>query len=366
MKLAVVVGTRPEIIKMQPVINEIEKRGHDLVFIETGQHYDFIMSHIFIRELKLRRPNYSLTVNSRSQGNQTADIIRKSEAVLQKEKPDMVLVEGDTNSAFGAALASSKLGIQIGHVEAGCRSFDKRMPEEINRVLIADLARLHFSPTPNCTQNLLREGISPEQIYLTGHPLVDLLRDIEARLLRKNLVKFGPKGVPYIFVTVHRRENIQNKRKISEILAALNILAETTPIVFPCHPHTKSQLTTFGLTKYLGKVRVIDPVGYFDSLNLIKNARLVLTDSGGVQQEAALLNTPCVTLREITEWVETVNHGVNFLAGYKEKTIIKTVKYLEKNLDDILGNFNTSHNLFGEPGVSSRILKIIERWGRLA
>lgn len=359
MKLAVFVGTRPEIIKMQPVIKEIEKR-YDLIFVDTGQHFDFRMSGIFIDELELTKPDYSLRVNSGSQGAQTGDVIVKSEIILQKVRPDIVLVEGDTNSALGVALASSKLAIKVGHVEAGCRSFEKTMPEEINRTLISDIADLHFCPTPNCVGNLLREGIFSDRIFMTGHPLVDLLENIVKKLSTNSLAKIIPKDEQYAILTVHRRENIENKERISEILVALNQLAEKMLVIFPCHPHTKLQITRLGLAKHLRNLRVLNPVGYIDSLNLIRNAKYALTDSGGVQQEAALLNTPCITLREVTEWVETVNHGINFLAGYKTDRILETIIYLEDNYNKIVKALNSSQDIFGKPGVSKRILDVIE------
>lgn len=362
MKVAVFVGTRPEIIKMQPIIKEIEEK-HNLIFIQTGQHYDFVMSGIFINELKLNTPDYTFNVKATTQASQTANIIKKSETILRKEKPDIVLVEGDTNSALGVAVASVKLGVPVGHVEAGCRSFDKTMPEEINRILISDVASLHFSPTPNCSQNLLREGIMPAHIFLTGHPIVDLLANIAKRLSRINLSKLVASDVDYALVTMHRRENIENQDRITEILDALNRLARNISIIFPCHPHTKLQITKFGLANHLKNLRVIDPVGYIDSLNLIKYAKFVLTDSGGVQQEAAILKTPCITLRERTEWVETINLGLNFLAGYNVKSIIKTVMHVEKNYNKIVTAFDTSKNIFGKIGVSKRILGIIESDG---
>lgn len=359
MKLAVFVGTRPEIIKMQPVIKEIERR-HELIFVETGQHYDFMMSGMFIKELRIDRPDYSLKVDTSSQGAQTANVITKSEAILRKEKPSLVLVEGDTNSALGVAIAAAKLDIPIGHVEAGCRSFDKTMPEEINRVLISDVTRLHFSPTQNCVRNLLNEGIASNEIFLTGHPIVDLMAEIENRLSADHLKNLAVSENNYVLVTMHRRENIENKERITQILMALTRLARKIPVIFPCHPHTKLQITKFGLYGQLKNLRISEPVGYIDSLSLIKYARMVLTDSGGVQQEAALLRTPCVTLREVTEWIETVKHGLNFLSGHRTNNIIKKVSHIEQNYDEIMKSFKFSKFIFGNKGVSKRIVKIIE------
>lgn len=364
MKIAVCVGTRPEIIKMQPIIKEIQKSKHELVFIHTGQHYDFEMSDVFIKELQLPKPDFFLNVKSGSQGAQTARVIARCESILKTEKPDITLIEGDTNSALGAAIASSKLGLSIGHVEAGCRSFDKTMAEEINRTLISDVTDLHFSPTDTCVANLIREGIDHSQIFLTGHPIIDLIHNIRDRIPNNSFN--GLETKEYALVTLHRRENIDNKDKIRSILVALHHLSQKIPLIFPCHPHTARQITRFALKNYLRNVDVIQPVSYLQSLGLIKRARYVLTDSGGIQQEAAILGTPCITLREVTEWVETVNLGLNFLAGNRSERIIEAVNLLERNYNNVLRRFNLRQNLFGEVGVSKRIMAAIENRGLIA
>lgn len=359
-RIAVVVGTRPEIIKMQPIIKKIIEYRNDLelIFIHTGQHYDENMSDIFIKELKLPQPDFFLNVKSGSHGAQTARIIARSEIVLKKEMPNLVLVEGDTNSALGAALAASKLKIPIGHVEAGCRSFDKKMPEEINRILITDLTSLHFAPTETCVRNLIKEGISKEQIYLTGHPIVDLLHLVQNKINKKVLAKFGLKPKQYYLATLHREENVENKSVLKEILNTFSILAQYRPVIFPIHPRTYKSIRRFALANHLKNLIITEPVSYFDSLSLIKYARIVLTDSGGIQQEAALLETPCITLRDKTEWVETVNYNVNFLARSKDK-IIKTVNEIEEGLKHIKDRFKLLRNIFGEYPVSDKIINII-------
>ena len=362
MKIIACVGTRPEIIKMQPIIREIQKSKHELVFVHTGQHSDFMMSDIFVDELELPKPDYFLNVKQASQGAQTGEIIARCESILINEKPDVVLVQGDTNSALGAAIASSKLALSVGHVEAGCRSYDKLMSEEINRMLISDVTNLHFAPTSNCKKNLLREGITDSDIFLTGHPIVDLMKHIRDRILNNNLKKFRVNHKSYALVTFHRRENITVKQKISNILVALDHLAQIIPIIFPCHPHTELQIKEFALKKYLKNLEMIQPVGYLDSLSLIKYARFVLTDSGGIQQEAALLGTPCITLREVTEWVETVNTGLNFLAGHRTSRIIETVQHIENDYGNIVKRFNSAQNLFGKIGASKRIIHAIEKY----
>lgn len=366
MKIVNFVGTRPEIIKVQPVMKQIQRRGHELFFVHTGQHYDFNMSDIFIERLDLPKPNHFLNVKSGSQGIQTARIIARSENILTNVKPHLVIVTGDTNSGLGAAIASSKLGLKIAHVEAGCRSFDKQMPEEINRTLISHVADLHFAPTHNCRNNLLREGISPSHIFLTGHPIVDLIDGMRIRISTSSPIpdrSFGfmrYKKDNYALVTLHRRENVTTKERLTDILIALDRLAHDITIIFPCHPHTKRQIRSLALGKYLKNIKVIEPVDYVQSLSLIKHARYVMTDSGGIQQESALLNVPCITLRDVTEWIETVNAGINFLGGYKLRRIIETVHRLERGYDAIVRRFKLTRNLFGSPGSSKRITHIIE------
>ena len=360
MKVSVILGTRPELIKMQPVIREIlDRSSFEFVFVHTGQHYDWNMSSVFIEELELPEPDMFLNVKSGSQGSQTARIIARSEKVLKKERPDVILVQGDTNSALGAAIAASKLKLKIGHVEAGCRSFDKDMPEEINRVLIADLASFDFAPTRTCVENLLREGVEESQIHLTGHPIVDILIRIGDKITIDVLEKLALRPKEYYFVTVHREENVENRIKLGNMLEALSAVARSRPMVFPMHPHTHKSVRKFGVKSSLKNVSIIEPLGYLETLSLIKHARIVLTDSGGIQQEAALLGTPCVTLRARTEWVETVDCGVNFLADSKED-IIATVSSVESRYEKILKRFDSAHNIFGEPHVAARIVDVLE------
>lgn len=364
MKIASFVGTRPEIIKIQPVMKEIQQRGHELIFIHTGQHYDFNMSDIFINELDLSTPNHFLKVKSRSQGVQTGRIITESDTILRHEKPDLVVVIGDTNSGLGPAIASSKLGIKVVHVEAGCRSFDKSMAEEINRTLISHIADTHCAPTDNCKKNLIREGIYPSQIFLTGHPIVDLINQMGNRIIKDRL-----EGLidlvqnPYVLITLHRRENITNMVRIRDIFMALEWLSQKIQVIFPCHPHTKKQITRFALKKSLINVKMVDPVSYLQSLSLIKYAKYVMTDSGGVQQEAALLGTPCITLRDATEWIETVDAGINFLAGYELKKILAVADSLDRYYNDIRDRFNYLGQLFGPIGASCRVVEVIEKLG---
>jgi len=362
-KIAVVIGTRPEIIKMQPIIKELENRQPTVkqYLVHTGQHYDWNLSQVFIDELDLPKPDVFLNVKSGSHAVQTARTIVRCEEFFQKIKPNIVLVEGDTNSALGASLAAAKLRIPIGHIEAGCRSFDKNMPEEINRLLITDLATLHFAPTRTCFQNLVREGIGKEYIFLTGHPIVDVLDYMKNRLSRKIIKKFNLKSRDYYFVTIHRAENVDERVILEDLLKALCRLADNNKVIFPIHPRTSKSINRFRLKKYLKNVIVVEPVKYSDSLGLIKHAKIVLTDSGGIQQEATLLHTPCITLRQMTEWVETVKFGVNFLARSYKK-ILSMCSMIEDNYEQIMRKFKLINGVFGRPGVSKKIVDIIVKF----
>lgn len=359
-KVAVFVGTRPEIIKMQPVMKALSDKRKSLntILVHTGQHYDANMSDTIMEDVGLPRPDIFLGVGSATQGVQTAKIISRVEEVLMKERPDLVLVLGDTNSVLGTALAASKLRIVVGHVEAGCRSHDPTMTEELNRMVVSDLGSLHFAPTKNCRSNLIREGISREAIHLVGHPLVDLLTPIMER------IDSLPGGFGYLtsrqfcFSTLHREENVDGKGTLKSILAGLQKVSRQLPLVIALHPRTAKRIREWELQRYLDGVIVKGPVSYLESLELIRNARIVLTDSGGIQQEAYLLSTPCLTLRDRTEWIETVEAGVNFLSSPQE--IPENAKRISEHFDAIEKRFESSGNAFGRPSVSKRIVEIVE------
>lgn len=362
LKIAVFVGTRPEIIKMQPIVQELKSRSNIATYyIHTGQHYDYNMSAIFVKELYLPTPDLFLNVKSGFPGAQVAKIVAKSEQAIRKIDPEIILVQGDTNSTLGVALAAAKMKLPVGHVEAGCRSFDRNMPEELNRTIVADLATHNFAPTETCMQNLLREGIPKEAIHLVGHPIADLLKRT-AHLIDDSMVeRFGLDRKNYYLVTLHREENVENSERLRSILRAMHSLSERRKIIFPIHPRTKKNVNKFGLKKYLRKGITVPPVGYMDALALLKNAFCVLTDSGGIQQEAATLGTPCITLRTKTEWVETVENGVNFLAGYRTEKILKTEARINEEISLIKENLTRSRYLFGKPPISPRIVDILEK-----
>jgi len=361
MKIAVAVGTRPELIKMAPIVHEMLKRRElKFTFIHTGQHYDFNMSDVFIRDLDLPKPDIFLGARSGSYGQQMGIIMRGTEQALRNIKPDIVLVEGDTNSSLGVALTASMMKLPIGHVEAGCRSFDMSMPEEINRVLISDLSSLHFAPTQTTVQNLIREGIRADKIFLTGHPIIDLLDKIRNRISgHKVLTQHGLASKEYYLLTIHRRESVDDKNNLRNLLEASRELTEFRPVIFPVHPHTRKNIKRFKMEGLLYRIIDVSPLDYLNFLNLINHARLILTDSGGVQQEAAILGSPCITLRKTTEWVETVDREVNFLAGTDKEKIFETVKHIELDYKEITSNFNKTGDIFGRVGASKRIIDLM-------
>ena len=352
MRIAYIVGTRPNFIKLAPVFKEL-KESFQGAIIHTGQHYDYEMDKVFFDELDLPKPDYHLGVRRGSHGWQVGAMLQRIENVLVKEKPDLVLVFGDTNSTLAGALAAVKLGIKVGHVEAGLRSFDKAMPEEINRVLVDHCSSLLFCPTKTAVKNLKREGIV-KGVYLTGDVMVEVLKEnlniAETKSKILNELKLKPKD--YLLVTVHRAENVDNSVKLKNIVEALCEIDSI--IVFPCHPRTERRLKEFKLWRKLAKhIKVIKPVGYWDMLILEKNAKKILTDSGGVQKEAYLLKVPCITLRENTEWIETVKEGWNVLVGTNKEKIIKAAY-----------EFTSKHkqrNIFGSGKASKRIKEVLDK-----
>ena len=357
LKVAVVVGTRPEIIKMSPIIRALEQKEVDFFIPHTGQHYDYEMDGAFFDELNLPKPKYNLGVGSGSHGQQCARIMVESEKVLLKEAPDITLVQGDTNTVLSVSLVASKLHLPLGHVEAGLRSFDRRMPEEINRVVADHLADLLFAPTEVSKNNLLREGVSPNSIHVTGNTVVDAVHQNLALSEGKASIlgTYGLEDNGYFLVTLHRAENVDDAYKLQGILSALRKISELhgLPVVFPVHPRTKKMIDKFGLSR--GGLVAIQPLGYLEFLSLASRAKLLLTDSGGVQEEACVLGKPCVTLRENTERPETIEVGANVLAGTGVEGIIAAV---EKMIWVKSGWVNP----YGDGNSGGRIVTIIEDW----
>jgi len=326
-KIAIVLGTRPEIIKMSPIIRECEHLNVDFFILHTGQHYSYNMDKVFFDQLGLPGAKYNLDVGSGSHAEQTGKMLIGIENVLLKELPDIVLVEGDTNSVLAGALAACKVGIDVGHVEAGLRSYDRRMPEEINRVLTDHCSDYLFAPTEKSVMILLDEGISEEKVFLTGNTIVDAIyqnteiADTKVDVLRK----YGLDQGEYFLTTVHRQENVNNEIIFSSIMRGLELVSQefNTPVVYPVHPRAKKMMKKFRIDPNL---MMIDVVDYLTFLLLEKNARLILTDSGGVQEEACVLRVPCVTLRENTERPETVDVGANVIAGTDSSSILESAK----------------------------------------
>jgi len=320
MKIVTVVGARPQFIKCAPVSRELRKE-HEEILVHTGQHYDPEMSDVFFDELEIPRPDYNLGVGSGSHGEQTGEILAGVEDVLLKEKPDLVLVYGDTNSTLAGALAAAKLHIVVAHVEAGLRSFDRMMPEEINRVVTDHLSDLLFCPTQTSVKNLAAEGIT-NGIHLVGDVMADALgvnREIAEKKSRI-LEILGLVEKQYCVLTVHRASNTDSRQNLASILMAVGEAG--VPVVFPVHPRTRKYLQEYGLVANMPEmIHLIEPVGYLDMIRLMGSALKILTDSGGMQKEAYMLGVPCITLRENTEWVETLSGKWNVIVGTSKNSI---------------------------------------------
>ncbi len=320
-----VVGARPNFMKMAPVVLETQRRGLKQILVHTGQHYDAQMSDIFFDGLRMPQPDFDLGVGSCSHAEQTARIMVAFEKICMEKKPDLVVVGGDVNSTLACALAAAKLLIPVAHVEAGLRSFDRSMPEETNRVLTDHVASLLFTTERSGNENLLREAISPEQIHFVGNSMIDSLRShIDKALTNKPWQRFGLEPGRYGLVTLHRPANVDNVDAFSEIASALKEISHKTPLLFPIHPRTRQRIEQFQID--LSPVRLIEPLGYTDFLGLMARASVVLTDSGGIQEETTALGVPCVTIRPNTERPITIELGMNRLAGVKKSDIISTAR----------------------------------------
>ncbi len=358
--LLIFIGTRPEITKMAPVIRKIKQSNLKLTLIHSGQHYDYQMSKVFLEELNLNEIQDNLEVGSGTQAEQTAKLILNYEKMITKCNPDIVLALGDTNSVVAAGIVCAKLNVPFGHIEAGIRSYDMTMPEEINRRLASVAAAIHFAPTEQAVVNLYYEGIDPKRVHLTGNTAVDatLEHSVIAKEKSKIMNKLSiPNDKPMIVVTAHRPANVDNHEKLKEICHALIDLKEFT-IVFSVHPRTKKNLDESQLLSSLEKEKHIilsEPFGYLDFLMLLQESAIILTDSGGLQEEAITLGKPCVTLRTNTERPETVKLGVNFLVGTDYNKITKTVRKTYKS-DEIKEKLKIIENPYGDGKASQRIL----------
>jgi UDP-N-acetylglucosamine 2-epimerase (non-hydrolysing) len=364
-KVAVVLGTRPEIIKLGPVIKALQSSRTKFFLVHTGQHYSMRMDGQFFEDLGLTKPRYSNQKFGRlrrglSHGEQTAEILRFVEPILLKERPRCVVIEGDTNTVLAAALVARKLGIGVAHVEAGLRSRDWRMPEEHNRVMTDHISDLLFAPTEAAARNLRSENVCGE-IHVVGNTIVDAVLQNRGRAQNREILRRlklrPPRG--FILCTAHREENVDNAETIHQFLSVLESVAAKfrLPIAFVAHPRTRNRLELFGQEKRLKRIpelRLVEPVGYLDFLCLLSSCRLVLSDSGGVQEEACILRVPCVTLRDNTERPETVKVGANLIAGMKPDSVVRAGEI-------ILQRPRTWKNPFGDGRASSRIVRILSQ-----
>lgn len=361
MKIAIILGTRPEIIKMAPVIRELERRNADFFILHTGQHYLYNLDRVFFEQLKLPPAKYNLEVGSGSHARQTGKILIGVEKVLLDESPDVVLIEGDTNSVLAAALAAVKLHIKVGHVEAGLRSYDRNMPEEINRTLTDHCSDYLFAPTEKAKAILLSEGITQEKIFVTGNTIVDAVHQNLgiAREKGNALSSLQLSSKEYFLLTLHRQENVDNPRRFASILEGLDEVAAEfcLPTIYPIHPRSRKRMNQFNLEPK--NLELIEPLNFLDFLQLESHARLILTDSGGVQEEACILGVPCVTLRDNTERPETLEVGSNILAGADPKKILQCSKVMLDKTNDSRLRTNHWPNPFGDGQAGERIVKIL-------
>lgn len=319
-----VVGARPQFIKASVVSDALRVHGISETLVHTGQHYDENMSAVFFEELGIPKPAHHLGIGSASHGAQTGRMLDAIEKVLVAERPDWVLVYGDTNSTLAGALAAAKLHVPVAHVEAGLRSFNRRMPEEVNRVLTDHCSDLLFAPTTTAVEHLRREGIPEERIDLVGDVMFDVALKFGdlARARSTALRDLGLHEGGYVLATIHRAENTDSPARLRAIVGGLARIADSMPVVLPLHPRTKAVLERDGLAAAMGKVQVTAPLGYLDMVMLEKSARCIATDSGGVQKEAYFHSVPCVTLRDETEWVELVQSGWNRLVAPIDPSLI--------------------------------------------
>jgi UDP-N-acetylglucosamine 2-epimerase (non-hydrolysing) len=329
MKIATIFGTRPEIIKLSTLIPQLDME-FDQVLIHTGQHYSYKMDKIFFDELKLRDCDYTLNIGSGTHAQQTGKMLIELEKVLLLEKPDLVMVQGDTNSTLAGALAASKLHIPVAHVEAGCRSFDKQMPEEINRILVDNISDYLFTPDENSYNNLTcLECFPSDNVYLVGNTSVDACLRTKQLNNQDYLKSYNLEKTGYILFTLHRQENTTIER-LKEIIMALNTISGRIKVLFPAHLRTRNVILENKI-EISDNIILTDPLGYSEFMGLLVNSKFIMTDSGGIQEEAAVLNVPCLILRDNTEWMYYVEMGKNMLVGTNYDKIVKVVTDLLEN-----------------------------------
>jgi UDP-N-acetylglucosamine 2-epimerase (non-hydrolysing) len=355
-KVGFVLGTRPEIIKLAPVIRDCENRGIPYILIHTGQHYSDNLDSVFFEQLELPEPDYNLAVGSNSQGKQTGEMIGKIEDVLLEETPEVVLVQGDTNSVLAGAIAVSKLDMELGHVEAGLRSFNREMPEETNRVLTDHASDYLFAPTEQSRDLLKDEGLPDERIFVTGNTIVDAVMENQILAEQKSdiLETLGLERGEFALMTAHRAENVDQPERFKGLLEGVASVGRDCDleVVYSMHPRSRERIDEFGLTMP-AEITVIEPQDYLDFLRLENAARLILTDSGGIQEEACILQVPCVTLRDETERPETVEVGANRLAGVDPESILASARQMVATVAEW-------ENPFGDGTASKQIIETFQ------
>jgi len=353
----IILGTRPQIIKSVPIIQEALKQGFPLKIIHTGQHYDRALSRIFFEELSSPEPFANLGVGSGSHIFQTAEIMLRLEKYLLNEKPSLVLVPGDTNSALAGALASVKLGFPVAHLESGARCYDMQMAEEINRRLIDHCSKVLFAPTGKCKENLESESVLGE-VNMLGDTMLDIFLKFRKETDKCSIVsELELRDKDFAVLTTHRAENVDDPIKLRGMLSAIQ--KTDMDVVFPIHPRTQNRLKQAGIVLRNSNIRPINPVGYIEMLSLLKYSKIVLTDSGGLQKEAFWSKVPCITLRETTEWNEPVEMGVTFITGTDPRQITKKLEYITENYYEIKAAFKT--NPFGDGRASEKIVKVLKQ-----
>jgi UDP-N-acetylglucosamine 2-epimerase (non-hydrolysing) len=362
MKVINVVGARPNFMKIAPIMRLMNSyREIESILVHTGQHYDGNMSDTFFKDLEIHEPDIYLGVGSGTHAVQTALTMERFEKVLLREKPDLVLVVGDVNSTLACALVASKLHIKVAHVEAGLRSFDRSMPEEINRILTDHISDFLFTTCEYANANLRSEGILEDKIFFVGNIMVDALLDNMSRIKTDARTRIAKtEQGEYAVLTLHRPSNVDYKDTFERISRALNKIAEHIPIIFPVHPRTRKQIKQFGFEKYYnGNIKLLDPLGYLDFLRLYLGARFVLTDSGGIQEETTVLDIPCLTIRENTERPITVEQGTNVLVGTDERKIVKEAEKI------LRGECKRKKELkYWDGKTAGRIVKILLQVGK--
>ena len=356
MKIINIVGARPNFVKIAPLMKEMKKNPQfDTILVHTGQHYDDQMSNSFFKDLDIPQPDINLNVGSETHAVQTAEVMIKFEKVCLKEKPDLIVVVGDVNSTLACALVAVKLGIKLAHVEAGLRSFDRSMPEEINRILVDQISDYLFITEEDAYENLIKEGISKNKIYFVGNIMIDSLKNS----LEKQtdiLERLNLKSKNYGIVTLHRPSNVDDKDKLQNLLEILNDIE--TKLVWPMHPRTKNSIQKFNLEDKLKKIVVTEALGYLDFISLLSQSKFVLTDSGGIQEETTYLKIPCLTIRKSTERPITINQGTNILVNSREE--------IENALKN---NLILKHDIkipkYWDGCTASRIVKILSKIKRI-